>query len=220
MATATKKNVIKSEAELLKERAQVLEIAFQHVESLIASEEATASVFATCHADCSDFVRISRLIRGSTPDDAQDVNTYWAAICNKWGFGDQVSKIKGDKIPGSLGTMRSMHRKGASVGVNFMLGWYAFRAETIRKSPKGEGRGRGKAKVTPNEKGGAVAGDSENTEAVINHGTPLQEVAVLPGIFKALLDGRAGLDPVKRAEFDQAVMTYAKGWLEEARKPA
>jgi hypothetical protein len=219
MSTATKKNVIKNEAELLKERAQVLELAFQHVESLLQTEATQASQFATCHADCSDFVRLSRLIRGAAPNDEQDVNTYWSAICTKYGWGDQVSKIKGEKIDPSLGTMRSMHRKGASLGVNFMLGWYAFREETIRKSPKGEGRGRGKLKTKAPEKGGASEG-GDNAEAIQNAGTPLSEVVLIPAIYKALLDGRAGLDPVKREAFDQAIMAFATDYLKEARKPA
>jgi len=220
MSTATKKNIVKDEAVLLKQRAAVLESAFQQVENLVAAHESAESIFAACHREASEYIRLSHDIRHGAVDDLTDINAFWAAICTKYGWGDQTAKITGEKIIPSLGTMRSLHRKGAKAGANFGLGWYAFREETTRLAPKGEGRGRGKLKAKPAEKGGAAEGDAENTQAVLNKGTPLQETAILPGIFKALLDGRAGLDPDKRSEFDKAVLAYAEGWLQEARKGA
>lgn len=155
----------------------------------IASEIATHAVEAGTLADNLLVSHRDALDAGLT------VNSVWEAIAkaNKWQ--DKDAKLKGEPMPKTLQVYRATFRKGEKVKANFALSWSAFKKEVADKA-KGERAPNGKVNVTE------VKGEAK---AVMNEGTALEDVVVLPAIIKALMVKRAGLTIAKQKDIDNRV---------------
>jgi hypothetical protein len=54
------------------------------------------------------------------------IDLVWAEIAERGGYADKANKLEGVKMPSTLATYRSKHRKGQELGVPFRVTWPEF----------------------------------------------------------------------------------------------
>lgn len=71
------------------------------------------------------------------------IDTVWRVIAERGGYADKAHKLDGVKMPGTLATYRSAHRKGEELKVNFRTSWPEFKkslkpVQSIEQEPEAE----------------------------------------------------------------------------------
>lgn len=77
------------------------------------------------------------------------IDTVWRVIAERGGYADKAHKLDGVRMPATLGTYRSAHRKGEELKVNFRTSWPDFKkslkpVQSIEVEPEAESEAEAK----------------------------------------------------------------------------
>ena len=125
------------------------------------------------------------------------IDTVWRVIAERGGYADKAHKLDGIRMPATLATYRSAHRKGEELKVNFRVTWPDFKkslkpVQSIEQEPEAE-------QAEPQGAGDEVQLDN----------------VVIPRWLSEIMNRHARLkvvDPAEAARFEAEAVKFAQSW--------
>lgn len=124
------------------------------------------------------------------------IDTVWRVIAERGGYADKAHKLDGIRMPATLATYRSAHRKGEELKVNFRVSWPDFKkslkpVQSIEPEPEAEPEAQG-------------SDDATQIDGV-----------VIPRWLSEIMNRHARLkvvNPAEAARFEAEAVKFAQSW--------